>query len=289
MYNRIVISLLLLLATPLYVYGQKTETVSGTYTYYAPSTVSLEDARRIVVERAKIAALADVFGTSIQSTTMTSIRNSTDGSKVDVSTLAESEVKGEWLSDIGEPEISISYADGMLVLTAKVRGTARKIEEQNISFEAKLLRNGTNPKYESDTFSDGDDVYLWFRTPVAGYLSVYLMDGDDVYCLLPYRSDKYAATPVERGREYIFFSVQCAGRGEVVDEYILTTDKSLSHNHIFVVFSTNEYAKTNDTQSNNIMLPRQTSRAAFESWLSKCRVYDSKMKVKQISVTISKK
>ena len=281
--------MLLLLATPLSVYGQKTETVSGEYTYYAPSTVSLEDARRIVVERAKIAALADAFGTLIQSTTMTSVRNSTDGSQVDVSTLAASEVRGEWLSDIGQPEISIGYADGMLVLTAKVRGVARKIEEQNISFDAKLLRNGTTPKYESDTFTDGDDVYLWFRTPISGYLSVYLMDGEDVYCLLPYRADPYAVTPVERGQEYTFFSVQCSDRGEVVDEYILTTDRNISHNHIFVVFSPNEYAKVNDAQGDNLMLPRQTSRAEFEQWLARCRVYDTKMKVKQISVTISKK
>ena len=46
------------------VFSQKMKTVEGEYTYHAPENVSLEEARRTALDRAKIQALADEFGTT---------------------------------------------------------------------------------------------------------------------------------------------------------------------------------------------------------------------------------
>ena len=57
---------LLLLALSLPVMAQKTKTVEGEYTYYAPENVTPEQAKRIALERAKTQAIADEFGTIVQ-------------------------------------------------------------------------------------------------------------------------------------------------------------------------------------------------------------------------------
>ena len=71
------ILLLLLLAT-LPAAAQKIQKVCGEYTYYVPENVSRSAAMRTALERAKIQALADEFGT-IVSQTNTSIVKDNNG------------------------------------------------------------------------------------------------------------------------------------------------------------------------------------------------------------------
>ena len=72
--RRAVILLLTLLTTS--VFAQKVKTVEGEYTYHAPENVTIEQARRIALERAKIQALADEFGTIVQQQNVTRVENS---------------------------------------------------------------------------------------------------------------------------------------------------------------------------------------------------------------------
>lgn len=288
-----IIAMLFCAALPVFAFAQKTQVVKGEYTYYAPSTVSLEQARRIVVERARTAALADAFGTVVQSTTITSVHNGDERSSVDVSTLAADEVRGEWLEDVAEPRIEVGYEDGMLVLRAYVSGRARRIEASTVDFTAMVLRNGTDSRFESDSFADGDDMYLYFKTPVAGWLAVYLLDDESqtAYCLLPYRADTAGAVAVSNKRDYLFFSAAAAddeASRAMVDEYVLTSDSDVTYNRIAIIFSTNEFAKPVDVQSDEMTLPRETSVAEFRRWLSRSRMHDNKMAVKQLTIKITR-
>jgi len=53
-------------------YAQKMQKVTATYTYYAPENVTLEEAKRTALDRAKLSAIADAYGTLVtQSNTMT--------------------------------------------------------------------------------------------------------------------------------------------------------------------------------------------------------------------------
>lgn len=45
--------------------AQRIEKVHIEYTYHAPENISLEEAKRIALERAKIQAIADEFGTIV--------------------------------------------------------------------------------------------------------------------------------------------------------------------------------------------------------------------------------
>lgn len=288
-------SIIALLLITLPVFSQKIKTVEGEYMYHAPENVTIEQAKRTAVERAKIQALADEFGTIVSQSSTTSIANINGESSTNVLTLSGSDVKGEWIEDLGEPKVQVNYEGDMLVVTAKVKGKAREILSAGVDFTSKILRNGKEDKFESDDFKNGDDLYLAFQTPAKGYLAVYLVDAENrAYCLLPYRNmdDIYQ---VNANKRYLFFSQEEAPAEEqpLVDEYALTCERQMEYNYIYVIFSRNQFTKANDAASNKQIdgyagAPRELSYEDFQKWLGKCMKHDAEMNMKKIPITIKK-
>ena len=272
------------------VFSQKMKTVEGEYTYHAPENVTLEEAKRIALDRAKIQALADAFGTIVSQTNATHVQNRNGSSDIDFLSIGGSEVKGEWIETIGEPQYDISYEQGMLVVKVSVKGKAREIVSAQIDIKAKVLRNGTEDKFESDELRDGDDLYLSFVSPVSGYLAVYLVDAEQkAYCLLPYRSQTDGIYKVEANRRYVFFNIKEAPPQErqYVDEYVMTCSRSSEYNQIYVIFSPQPFAKAADNASAET-LPRELSFEDFQKWLVKYMCKDSQMNTKKIVLIIKK-
>ncbi len=280
----------ILMLFSLSVFAQKTKTVEGEYTYYVPENVTPEQARRIALERAQIQAIADEFGTIVQQSNSTRIQTSGSESKTDFFSIGGSEVKGEWIETIGKPEYDIRYDQDMLIVTCRVKGKAREIIMSQIDFQARVLRNGTDDKFEDDDFKSGDDLFLSFTSPVNGYLAVYLIDsGERAFCLLPYRNQTDGIYPIEANRRYLFFSIKEASQQErpFVDEYNMTCERSSEHNVIYVVFSPNQFAKASDSSMSEL-LPRELSYDDFQKWLAKCRKHDHDMIPRRIPITIKK-
>lgn len=192
--------------------SQRIERVHGEYTYHVPENVALEEGRRIALERAKIQALADAFGTTVSQNNSTYVKNINGKSSVDFISLGGSEVKGEWIETIGEPTYKIYYERNMLVVEVYVNGKAREKNGVGVEFDAKVLRNGTDLKFESLDFQNGDDLYLYFKSPVDGYLVVYLLDeySEQAYCLLPYKDSNGQAYKIRHDVPYVFFSQNSA-------------------------------------------------------------------------------
>ncbi len=256
--------------------AQKIEKVHGEYTYHVPANISLEEGKRTALERAKIQALADAFGTLVSQNNSTIVKNENGKSSVDFLSIGGSDVKGEWIETIGDPEFEIFYESNMLTIKATIDGKAREIKNAGIDFEAKLLRNGTEERFESDEFRNGDDLYLYFKSPVNGYLTVYLLDENTqrVFCLLPYKSSGEPAYKVVHDKPYVFFSCQkTEGKASEVDEYTMTCERSMEQNTIYIVFSPNMYAKA-FTEDENAGLPRQLPLKEFQRWLGKCKAKD---------------
>mgnify|MGYP003556699390 CR=1 FL=1 len=271
-------------------FAQRTEKVRAEYIYHAPENISLEEAKRIALERAKIQAIADEFGTIVSQSNTTLVSNRNGESSSDFFSLGGSEVKGEWIETIAQPEYDINYEQGMLVVKAMVSGSIREIVSAQIDLKAEVLCNGTDLKFARSDFKSGDDLYLYFQSPINGYLAVYLLDevSQMVYCLLPYKSSLEAVTPIEKDKPYIFFSAKHAGdKGYLVDEYTMTCNNHVERNTIYVVFSPNEFAKAN---SNNVeeLLPQQLSLEEFQKRLVKRRYRDKEMDLVRNSITISK-
>ena len=294
-YKSIIAFLMIMLIT-LPVFSQKIKTVEGEYLYHASENVTIEQAKRTAVERAKIQALADEFGTIVSQSSTTSIANINGESSTSVLVLSGSDVKGEWIEDLGEPKVQVNYEGDMLVVTAKVKGKAREILSAGVDFTSKILRNGKEDKFESDDFKNGDDLYLAFQTPAKGYLAVYLVDAENMaYCLLPYRNQTDGIYPVNANRRYLFFCPEEAPEQErsLVDEYALTCERQMEYNYIYVIFSRNQFTKANDAASNKQIdgyagAPRELSYEDFQKWLGKCMKHDAEMNMKKIPITIKK-
>lgn len=283
------ILLLLSILFTLPVFSQKMKTVEGEYTYHAPENVTLEEAKRTALDRAKIQALADAFGTIVSQTNATHVQNRNGKSDIDFLSIGGSEVKGEWIETVGQPEYDISYEQGMLVVKVSVKGKAREIVLAQIDIKAKVLRNGTEDKFESDEFRDGDDLYLSFVSPVSGYLAVYLIDAEHkAYCLLPYRSQTDGIYKVEANRRYLFFNIKEAPAQErqYVDEYVMTCSRSSEYNQIYVIFSPQPFAKAADNASAET-LPRELNYKEFQKWLIKYREKDKSMAAIKKSILIN--
>ena len=271
--------------------AQEIEKVHGEYTYHVPDNVSLEEGKRTALERAKIQALADAFGTLVSQNNSTIIKNENGKSSVDFLSIGGSDVKGEWIETIGEPKFDIFYESNMLTIKVTIVGKAREIKNANIDFEAKLLRNGTEEKFESDEFRNGDDLYLYFKSPINGYLAVYLLDENtqQVFCLLPYKSSGEPAYKIVHDKPYIFFSCQKAEENtNEVDEYTLTCVHSMEQNTIYIVFSPNMFAKA-FAEDGSIGLPRQLPLKEFQKWLGKCKAKDTNIQEKKKVITIEKR
>lgn len=280
----------LLLGFSMLASAQGTVRVQASYTYYVPENVTLEEAKLIALDRAKLQAIADEFGTVVSQSNTTFVSNRNGESGVNLFSLGGSEVRGEWIETIGKPQYHISYEQTTLVVQVSVSGRIREIKAAQIAFTAKVLCNGTDLKYERSDFRSGDDLYLFFQSPSDGYLAVYLLDDRTqiVYCLLPYKHSKASVVAICHDIPYLFFSANHAGTAmsEEVDEYTMTCNGEVESNTIYVIFSPNQFAKANSSDMEK-QLPRQLVFKDFQRWLAGCRNQDKEIGVETIRITVT--
>lgn len=290
--------LFLVVTLPMTLLAQQEQPVSATYLYYPPLNVSREQARNIAIEQARVQALADAFGTLVDSydaTATTTLNGKTDSRHY---SFGESTVKGEWLSDTREPVITERLEDDMFLVEAQVWGLAREIVSTPVDIHAVVLKNGVTERHADRFFHEGDQLYLSFRSPSKGYLAVYLLNDDGmVSCMLPYKDDDDGMFPVRANKDYLLFSERHAEKGAHCDEYVLTCERQGGEQDLlYVIFSPNEFVKANDREPSvqvsvddkMLDLPRGLSFEDFERWLLRCRRADHQMQVIVNPITIEK-
>jgi hypothetical protein len=286
------ITLLLCGFLALPVFAQKEKTVEGEFVYHVPETQSLADAKKHTLNMAKFNALASEFGTIISQTNLTHIQNSNSQTVTQFNSFGSSDVKGEWIETIGKVEYKVKYEDESLIVSCKVKGKAREIETSQIDFQAKVLRNGTDDRNEDDRFAVGDNFFLSFKTPIKGFVAIYLVEeSKSVQCLLPYQKQQDGIYQVEANYRYVFFSQKDAQNQEKVDEMFFP-EGSLTNYQVYVIFSPNQFVKAVDSASNKdlsdrkTIYPRELSFNDFHKWLAKCRRRDKEMCLQKILLTV---
>ena len=287
------ISFFFLLLMTINCFSQKIKTVETDYIFYAPSNITVEEAKRTALERAKIQAIADSFGTIVSQNNSTYISNKNDESDTYFISIGESDVKGEWLETIGEPKFGdIFYQDNLLVVPVSVKGKAREIISPKIEFKIKPLRNGIEEKFESYEFKEGDYLYMLFQSPISGHLAIYLVDdvAEQVYCALPYRNSDGTPKTIEADKEYILFSQKNSEPQErrFVDEYEMTCEQEKEYNDFYILFSQEPFSKLIMSEDYNYKLPKTTNLKNFQKWLTKVRVKNPKLSLVKIPILILK-
>lgn len=270
--------------------AQKTQKVTASYTYYAPENVTLEEAKRTALDRAKLSAIEEAFGTLVTQSNSTVICSENGNTESQFLSLGGSEVKGEWIETTKEPEYNIKYEGDMLVVSVEVSGRIREIINAGVDFIAKILRNGRDERYESHDFRSGDDMFLYFKSPVDGYLAVYLLDEttQEVFCLLPYKASGDGAYTIEHDKPYVFFSSKnVTTNPELVDEYTMTCSREVEINDIYVIFSQNSFSKANSVDSKGDLLPRYLRYKDFQKWLTNVKRKDTKLRTMDIGIRIT--
>lgn len=265
--------IILIIASPVAV-AQKVRTVTGEYIHYAPSNVTIEQAQQTAIDKAKVAIIADHFGTTVRSDMISVL-----GSDVnEILSIGETEIKGEWLRTIGEPVINTSFEQNMLVVKVKISGEIREIKESKISFDAEVVCGNNGAMLNGFRFKSGNDLYLSFKSPVSGYVAAYLYCSDGIFRLLPDYMSIEGSFAVKGGKQYMFFK-----QDEGV-QYVLTCNGTSEANRIYIIFSPNKFYRANDMRKDG-EVPMMTFED-FNRWLGKCRRQDREMSVKSIDILI---
>lgn len=270
-------------------YGQRTVTDKTTYSYVIPKDESIRQAEISAIKQAKLQMIADHFGTIVGSISTIEMNDINGKGDIRSFTYGETEVKGEWIKDIVPPVIQKKLVNNEFVLQVTVNGMIREIISNTIDFKCKILRNGEDDSFESDSFINGDFLYISMQTPVDGYVAIYLTDGNEVQCLFPYEGLALDNMKVDADTRYVFFSKNQSGNIDPnrVRRMRLGCASTQEHDRIYVIFSTKKFTKAVDFANGN--LPRTLKYDEFHSWLSKSRQMDKEMTVKPFDITIRSK
>lgn len=282
---------LLFFSATVYSYADDIVRVSAIYEYVSNNSEAPEQAKEKAFEAAKQKALEDRFGLDVTKITNTLVTSRTEGqsakSETNTFSSGETTVRGEWIETLQEEVLEMNFTNGFWIVKVRVEGRARNYAAEKADIQYTLIKDVQD--LESPvTFRDGNDIFLRFSSPVAGYLCVYLVDEEqNAFCLLPYMSRQSGNQPIEANKEYIFFSPIYDKEAQ---EYTLNSARSSEQNILLVIFSPNEFTKAADKQGGKNLrdeqLPRGLTYEALLKWLARNQTKDPEMLVRRSIITI---
>jgi hypothetical protein len=266
--------------------------------------MSKEEAKEEAKQQAMINAIQSVFGAYVEKDADVDIMDGKARFKIIGHTL----VRGDWLKTISEKYNEEkrkirgrSRKEYEVWISCRIEGKIREIDQPETALEFIPL-NCPDPVCRTYDFIDGESFYLSFRTPVDGFLSIYIADeSKTVFRLLPYQKmpeDYINSVPVEADIPYIFFLNE---QGHdyftgfsymMVDEIIMSTAQNQEYNDLFVIFSTSAFRKPllemGEEMENSFSLPKSLNLVEFEEWLADNRIHDPGFLYKRVSLTVKK-
>lgn len=284
---------------------QEAEVVKITQTaeIFATADESENSGRQRAIEEARIEGIRKHFGLSLRQTNEITDRVQGGPQAYSVTT---TDVNGEWIEDFKNPKVEISPAEGGKKYKATVYGLARRISRQHVDLDVRLLYGTDSERQQcKGDYNEGDNFYLYFCSPIDGYLVVYLRDDDEdqtMQAILPYDGQGGEAYPIKADKEYIFFSKEMAEpeMARATSSFKLYSRKQKDVNVAYIVFSPNPFSrsktKENRSQEQSAvigtekinLMPRETTAKEFNKWLSKRQVEDSRLQLKMKPITITK-
>lgn len=182
----------------------QTKTVdSGELRFANPAGLTPDEAKQWVVEQARIRALADAFGTRVQSETVMSVTEA-NGTVDDAFTeLSVSQVKGEWLQTLEVIGPTAFVQDNDFWWTVRIRGKARPLRETRVELDFALVED-VQARIPLESLAHGDRIRCGFISPVDGHAMFFYVESGTVYVLA---EDPTAwAAEVEGQQRYSLFT-----------------------------------------------------------------------------------
>ncbi|MBQ0085316.1 MAG: hypothetical protein KBS65_03640 [Prevotella sp.] len=276
-------------------FAQRTVVSTGTYTYILKDNETPKAGEQKVLELAMQDAVKKAFGRRVGVKNLLNIGNKNGESSSDFSSYGWNLVNGTWVETIGKPQINRTFDDeGHIVFSCTITGKVKEGIDDTIDLEVKALKDPNNLLSESSEFfgstagdNRGDRLYLYFKSPVAGYLNVYLVDEDNgiAYCLLPERDATSGTYKVRRNHEYCFFKGKETNSDRSGRVYF-TCEKPIEHNTIHVVFSPREFLTSTFDSHKEDYLADTLPLSDYEAWFARLSARDSQVKRVAIGIKL---
>jgi len=188
-----------------------------------------------------------------------------------------------------------------LWLGLKIEGKVRQLTRPDIEFSY-FTSNCPNKNCQTAIFENGQPLYLFFSAPVAGFLTVFSVEDDESFRLLPYRNMPAAyrqAIPVKADQQYVFFSADKKNKGfddfseHLIDEMVMVAEEEKEYVELILVFSTEEYIKPGLKQSlaedeQSYEIPLSIPSAMLKDWLEANRINSENFYYRQLNLKIVK-
>ena len=241
--------------------NSREKTAKGSYTYEIPKNMSYEQACQVALIKAQNDAIAEAFGLVITDDRNIFISNINGKSSTNFISATRGSVRGVWLADKKPAQYEKFLQNNRDWVKVTVEGKVREIVSAGIDFDVAPIRYVADKELATDVFKNNDNFFLYFKSPVDGYLTVFLFDKAD------------------------------DGK---VDELVVTCaeGKSEEYNQLFIIFSPNKYAKKLSTigqkqLTDELVIPSSLEYKDFNKWLMKCQQKDEEMEVRRIPIKIT--
>jgi hypothetical protein len=286
------------------VVAQKIRNASGTATFRLEEDMSRDDLKDKLRHYAVINAIEREYGTYVTQESFVDV----DDGNTQFRIFGTTTIRGEWLSTTQEDfkEEMRTAKEGRrnrheLWMSLKIEGKVREISEPEPEINY-FTANCKKAVCKTSFFENGEPMYVHFNSPVSGFLSVYVVENNEAYRLLPYKNMpvQYSnAVPVKADTDYVFFSPY--GNNDyfegfsthLIDELVMTTDRDEEYVRLYLVFSTEEYLKPSlltagTDPDSGYEIPYSLDAATLTAWLENNRINNTHFYYRQLSLKIVK-
>ncbi len=204
------------------------------------------------------------------------------------------------------PKSKKEKSDQNVSLKCFYKAIARELKTPKIKIEAVPLKKLGIIKL-AETFNVGEQMFLYFKSPVSGYLYIFYDDGTTAQRILPYTnmgSNFENGVKVEADKEYVFFSKKdkyFENDETNIDELeFLEQQKEIEISRLYVIFSKAELNKpgleaddvsklTEAQKMKKYTLPPSLSSEEFDKWRVENLLIRSDLQVETLFITVKKK
>lgn len=282
-------------------YSQKEIATIGENLMRIEKNQTILQAQEMSLQQAKIDGIERVFGRVIINGNSTYLQNKSVNKSVETKSsfafFSDSFVKGEWVRNTSEPIFTFQNLNGEQWLKVKVAGIVREIESGPITFKLNTL-NCEKVSCITEIYRNDQDFYVQFKSPENGFLALYLDDPSlgETSRILPYQNSQLyqGAIPIQRNKEYVFFSKKLDQLNEIgaVDELVFKLSRGVDSEQykLFILFSPEPFSTPlvedkshlfldRSMLNRGILLPKSMESSKFQEWLQKVRINKRKLQV----------
>lgn len=277
-------------------FAQSTKRGSDSYTFtYSADEYTRAQAIDKAIKDAKIELLTITFGTDLQMDTYTRVENSQGAAKVDISARKEEHLRGVWVETTSEQtEVGFDPNQNRWVVKVRIAGVMRekKNDHTRPEFVVKTL-SAPHLNAETTIIPSAKDIgdknfFLYFKSPVDGYLAAYLVDmSGTAVRILPYRM--HTEQKIQPRLEYIFYNTHASMHSDdytfEIDGITLTCDDVAEHYKLYTIFSPHHFTIPMDDASGGLPVLTESD---LRKWLDKSQRADDAFYVTPIDITIKK-